>query len=109
MSLLSLGKVTVAAAGTPVRFSSVVINCNAVYISTIAGQVGQQMYVGLSGLVKATLVNVLRVLQKPVATPATLDSFMFQSNVSAGPIDLSTLFVDADTSADAILVSYLQL
>ena len=109
MPLISLGKVTVVTAGTPVRFSSSTINCNVVYVSTITGQAGQQMYVGVSGIVKATLANVLRVLQKPVATPVTLDSFTFQSNVSAGPIDLSTLFVDADTNGDAILVSYMQL
>ena len=110
MGLVSLGKITVASAGTPVQFSSTVLNCNAVYISTITGQSGQQMYIGVKSFVKATLVGVLKILQKPIAsTPVYLDNWVVQSNVAAGPIDLSTLYVDADTTNDAVLVSYLVL
>lgn len=107
--LASFGKVTVTTAGTPVRLTANTLNCNSVFFSTISGQSGQQMYIGLSGLVKATLVNVLRVLQKPVATPASLDNWPIICEVGQSPLDLSTIFIDADTSGDSLLVSYLQL
>jgi hypothetical protein len=105
--LVSLGKITVTTAGTPVRVAATVTNANTVFFSTLSTQVGQQIYIGLSGLVKATFVNVLKILQKPLATPATLDSWVVQSNVSMAAVDLSTIFVDADTSGDSVLVSYL--
>lgn len=105
--LVSLGKIVVTTAGTPVQVVSGTTNCNTVYFSALSGQAGQQMYIGLKGLVKATLVGVLHILQKPLATPATLDQWAPGSGVSVGPIDLSTIYVDADTSGDGILVSYL--
>ena len=102
----TLGKIVVVAAGTPVRCSATSLNVNTAIFSTISGQSGQQMYIGVSTLVKATLVGVLKILQKPLATPTTLDSWTAQHSTSQAAIDLSAIWLDADTSGDGLLVSY---
>jgi len=111
MALVSLGKITVAAAGTPVQFTPTKnTNANCVYIQyPFTGNSGPQVYIGALGLVKATLVGVWRVLVKQAAATAAFDQFNPQSNVSAAPFDLSTFYVDADLTNDFILVSYLVL
>lgn len=105
----SLGKVTVTTAGTPVQIVTTTLNCNSVFFSTIAGQSGQQMYIGLKNMVKSTLVGVLHILEKSITTPAFLDHWAIVCGVGQSPIDLSTIWIDADTSADSLLISYLSL
>ena len=103
---VSLGKVTVTTAGIPVQLAAKTTNCNVAYFQALSTNTGK-IYIGVTaGLVKATLANVLRVLLPPPATPLTLDSFSPQG-ITPGPIDLSTIFVDADNSLEGILVSYL--
>jgi hypothetical protein len=103
--LVSLGKIIVFAAGTPVPVSAVPFNCNTAYFTTLNGQSGQQMYIGIAGLTKATLAGALKVLQKPLATPATEDTWVLTHSAAQGAIDLNKIFIDADTSGDALLVS----
>ncbi len=108
MSLFSLGKITVSSAGTPVQVSSTALNVTAVYFSTISGQSGQQLYIGSKSLVKSTLVGCYKILQKPIAaTPVYLDNWVLQNFAGACVVDLSTVYIDADTSADSLLVAYL--
>lgn len=110
MALVSIGKVTVTTAGTPVKLSAGTpsVNANAVYIQyPFTGNTGPQMYIGVAGLVKATLVGVLRILVRQAAATTPFDKWDPQSSVNMGPFDLSALFVDADASGDFILVSYL--
>lgn len=102
---VALGKKTVATAGTPVQVVLVTTNCNAVYFQALSTNTGK-VYVGLSGLVKATLVNVLRVLVNPPATPLFLDSWSPQG-ITIGPIDLVNVFLDVDTNGEGALISYL--
>ena len=107
--LVSLGKITVTTAGTPVQFTSTVnTNCNAVFIEyPFASQTGPNVYIGKVGLVKATLVGVWRKLALVAAATAVPDHWDPQSNMMLGPFDLSAFYVDADASGDYILVSYL--
>jgi hypothetical protein len=105
--LVSLGKIVVASAGTPVQVSATSLNVNTAFFQVVSGQSGAQMYIGLLGLTKASLVKVLRVLQKPLATPGINDSWTVQGTVTMAPIDLSAIYIDADTTNDALLVSYL--
>ncbi len=110
MPLVALGKIVVTTAGTPVPISSVTggNNCTAIYFSTLTGQSGQQMYIGLKGLVKSTLVNVYKILQKPIAsTPVYLDNWTLQNFAGACVCDANTIYIDADTSNDALLVTLL--
>lgn len=110
MPLVALGKIVVAAAGTPVPLSSVTggNNCTAIYFSTIQGQSGQQMYVGTKTMVKATLVGVYKILQKPIAaTPVYLDNWILQNFAGACVADANAIYLDADTSGDGLLVTLL--
>jgi hypothetical protein len=102
----TLGKIVVVTAGTPVRCIATSLNVNTVYFSAVSGQVGQQMYIGLVNMVKATLVGVLKIVQKPLATPTTLDSWPVQHSVAPAGIDLSAVWIDADSNGDGLLVSY---
>jgi hypothetical protein len=106
MALVPLGKIAVVAAGTPKQIVSVTTNANGIFIQALSTNAGK-IYIGTSALVKATFVGVLRVLEIPGATPAALDSWNPQSGVSVAPIDLSTIFLDADVSGEGVLVSYL--
>jgi hypothetical protein len=105
-NLISLGLVIVTTAGTPVPVSATPLNCNAAYFTTVrASQSGQQMYVGVTGMNKSTLAGVMKVLEKPTATAA--DSFQMTPKKGKALIDLSRVYIDADTSGDGILVSAL--
>ena len=109
MAFGSLGKIVVASAGTIKQATTTTLNVNAIMFQTLTGQSGNQMYIGTSALVKSTLVGCLHILQKPVATPASLDYWIMQAQAGGDPIDLSTIWFDADTTNDGILVSYFQL
>ena len=103
--LQTLGKVTVPSAGTPVQLSTKTLNANSAYFQALSGNTGK-MYVGLAGMIKTTLVNVLHVIVPPPASPLTLDSWDVVG-ITIGPIDFSQLWIDADTSTQGLLISYL--
>jgi hypothetical protein len=106
--LVSLGKISVTTAGTPVQFTSTTTNCNAFFIEyPFASQTGPNVYIGKTGLVKATLVGVWRKLALVAAATAVPDKWDVISPAMFAPFDLSTFYVDADASSDYILVSYL--
>jgi hypothetical protein len=107
MALVSIGKLT-ATPGTPIALSATKnTNANVVYIQyPFTGNTGPQVYIGASGLVKATLVGVFRILVRQALATTPFDRWDPQSNVNMGPFDLSAIFFDAD-AADFILVSYL--
>ena len=107
MPLVSLGKITVVSAGTPVQVSPTSINCNTVFFQALAHQKGPQIYVGFKDMDKKTLADVLQILEK-TATPLQrlLDRWTITSSISLGPFDLSLFYIDADTSGDGLLVSY---
>lgn len=107
MSLFSLGLVTVVAAGTPQQITATKTNASAVYFQTVEAQSGNRVYIGSSALVKSTLVGCYRVLVKPLATPASLDSWLLQNNIGICVVDLSTIYLDSDTTGDGLLISYL--
>lgn len=106
MALVSFGKKTVTVAGTPVQVTTTVTNLNTLYVQALSSNSGK-IYLGLAGIVKASLANVLRVLVPPPTTPLTLDSFSPGSGVSVGPMDLSTIWLDSDNSGEGVLISYL--
>jgi hypothetical protein len=110
MALVSLAKVTVTTSGTPVKVSSSSVNANTVFFQMpFTGNTGPYIYIGVAGIVIATLVSVLHILTKRVAATDPLDYWMLQPNAGTGPIDLSTIFLDADHSGDWCQVSYLVL
>lgn len=104
--LQSFGVVIVSTAGHPMQISLVPINCNAIYFQALSTNTGK-IYIGLAGLNKSTLANNLRVLLPPPAGAVTLDSWNPQARASHGPMDLSTIFIDADNSGEGVEIAYL--
>jgi hypothetical protein len=106
MSVRTLGKLTLAAAGTPQQFIATTTNCRGFQIEQVLGNVGQ-MFIGNSVMVKATLAGCFRVIPAPsAATGPTilLPSWDIATDL-AGPFDLSTFFFDGSTG-ESILVSF---
>ncbi len=104
--LVSLGKITVVSAGTPVALSAgVTVNVNTLFIQAINTNTGLT-YVGLASMVRGTFSNVLRVIGKP-STTGNIPDWTVGSFVSVSAIDLKALFIDSDVSGEGVLVSYL--
>jgi hypothetical protein len=108
MSMGTLGKLTLTAAGTPQKISATQLNVRGFLIETVLGNTGA-IYIGNSALVKATLAGCFRVIPAPTATTGAtilLPAFDHIGDV-AGPVDLSTWFFDGDHTGDSILVAYM--
>lgn len=109
MALVSLGKIAITS-GTPIRVSNTTLNCNAAYFQfPFTANTGPNCYIGITGLVIATLANVLHILLKRALATDPIDSWLIQGSVGHSPIDLSTIFIDGDHTADVVLVSFLTL
>jgi glutamine cyclotransferase len=101
----ALGKVAVAAAGTPVsiltNFSSVDgyanLQSNKITIQALEGNTGK-VYIGYSNMVRATGVGVLFVLNGGETWSITDPS-------AANVFDVNKFFLDADSNGDAAYVS----
>lgn len=102
---VSLGKVTVASAGTPVN---VLVNyasdpdfdkfhANKVEIRALFSN-ATPVYVGYQGMNKTTLENVIAVLP-----PNAVYALVEQNALNI--INVSAFYVDADTSGDGVLVT----
>ena len=106
MIIVPLGKIACATPGTPVRVTATPTPCYGLIIEPASGNAGNS-YFGVSTLVKATGVGVIKAFLKPTAT-----GLMDQLQVS-GPdgnqMNAADYYIDADTTADGFLVSYLQM
>ena len=110
---VSFGKIQIAAAGTPqkVQIPQVAGNpvmnppsCHALLIQALSTNAGK-IYIGLAGLDKATLAQVLVVL--PVPTANLLPAFSIAVTVAGNAINVGDLWLDADTSGEGVLLSAL--
>lgn len=113
----ALGNVTVATPGTPVQITKTLqstaagsgnivgsstdpVLCNLISIITSpitqagGGNTGK-VYIGSSGMVRATLAGVIAVLSPGQSIPLTI-------NVALNAFDANKLYVDADTANDGI-------
>ena len=104
MALRSFGKVTVASAGTPVQATvnesvpGARVGVNSIFVQALAGNVGTNIYVGKSTMVKATLVGVYFIVPKGGNAYAVI-------NLAPAGINMNELYIDADTNSDACLIS----
>jgi hypothetical protein len=107
MSMNTLGKLTLTAAGTPQQFTTTQTNCRGFFIETVLGNT-LDVYIGNAALVKATLAGCFRVIPAPTATTGGTILLPAWDHVGdvAGPFDLSTFYWDGDHTGDSILVSY---
>lgn len=97
--------VTVTAGGTPVQVTTdETIKVSSIHAQTILGESGK-MYLGNSQTMsKSTYANVLAVLS-PVAS-GPLDRFNLRADENRNGLQLSTLWVDAETNGQKMLVTY---
>lgn len=106
MAFRAFGKVTVGVAGTPVRCTVNQTNpadgakVQSVTVFALAGNSGANIYLGASNMDKSSLANVYAIIPK-----GTFVSALIQQTYDA--IDVKDLYVDADTSGDAALISAL--
>lgn len=104
MSLKSFGKVTVTTAGTPVRATlnestpSARVGLQSFTVFALLGNTGANIYVGSSAMNKTTLAGVYAIVPKGTSAGAII-------NLAPTGINLNEIYLDADTSGDAALVS----
>jgi hypothetical protein len=107
---LSLGKLA-PTAGTPIRLTTNLVGAladpflpygnaassndlwaHALEIKSVSTNSGN-LYIGFAGMVKSTLVNVVRVIEPG-------ESWPFSTAVSLNPYHLGELFIDVDNTGD---------
>ena len=104
MAIRSFGKVTVTTAGTPVRCTlnestpSARMAVQSLTVFALAGNTGTNIYVGSSAMNKTTLAGVYAIVPKGANGGITI-------NLAPAGIMANEVYLDADTSADAALVS----
>lgn len=104
MSPVSLGKVVVAAAGTPVQLSSTPLPCSRIRFSVIAG-LGGKCYVGTKGMNAATFVGVIKELW-PNAGGGVDDSWEIAMGTDANLLNLQDYWIDVGVSGEGLIVTY---
>lgn len=104
MALKSLGKVTVTTAGTPVRCTvnesvpGARVGLQTISVFALAGNSGTNIYLGTATMNKSTLAGVYAIIPKGAVISGSI--IMAPAGLNA-----ADLYLDADTSADAALVS----
>lgn len=111
------GPLNVAVPGTLVRASSLVATdahgirnnpaaakCHAVLFQAKKSNVGV-VYIGRSDMVRSTLAGCAAQLAIPTAN--SIPSFSIALTIAPDGVDLSDLWVDADTADDGVLVTLL--
>jgi len=107
MNVTALGRVNVATPGTPVPLSAdPALRAAKILFQVIPGLTGKG-YIGKSGMVRATLVNVVRVLW-PNASGGISDAFLIESQQDADVLNVSSYYIDMDVAGEGLLVSYWQ-
>jgi len=105
MTANPLGRVNVVTPGTLVPLSTnTSLRASKIYFQVIPGLTGKG-YIGKSGLVRATLANVIRVLW-PNSAGGFSDSFFLESGDDSDVLNLSEYYVDMDVAGEGLLVTY---
>jgi len=104
MALLSLGKVSVTTAATPVRITinqsvpSAHLGVQSVSVFALAGNSGTNIYVGSSAMVPSTLVGVWAIVPKGSVISLGI-------GMAPAGLDARDFYLCSDTDNDAALVS----
>lgn len=111
------GPISVVTPGTLIRASSVVttdahgivnsvtrFKCHAALFQAKHGNVGI-VYIGLATMVRSTLAGCAAQLAIPTAN--SIPSFSVALTLSPDGVDLSDLWIDADSAGDGVLVTLL--
>jgi hypothetical protein len=105
MTINPIGKLSVAASGTPVPLSTdPTLTASKLFFQSIPGFTGKT-YVGSANMVKATLAGVTRILA-PNPSGGFSENFYIESQDGENGIRLIDYAVDADVSGEGVLVTY---
>jgi hypothetical protein len=105
MTVTTLGRVNVAAPGTPVPLSTDPNQRVArIFAQVVPGLTGKG-YLGKSNMIRTTLAGVIRVLW-PNSAGGFSENFLVESADGADSLNLSEYFVDMDVAGEGLLVSY---
>ncbi len=105
MTANPLGRINVTTPGTPVPLSAnPTARASKIFFQVIPGLTGKG-YIGKSGMVRATLANVVRVLW-PNTSGGFSDSFYIESQADSDVLNLAEYFVDMDVPGEGLLVTY---
>ena len=105
MTVTSLGRLNVTTPGTPVPISTdPTARAAKIYFQVLPGLTGKG-YIGKTGMVRASLTNVVRVLS-PNPAGGLSDSFFLESRQDSDVLNLSEYFVDMDIAGEGLLISY---
>lgn len=102
MTVTPLGKIACAVPGTPVRVTATFTPCQEIIVTPVGANAGAS-YFGTSTLVKSTFVGVVKQFLKPAATG--LQDVLKISCPAGNQLNAADFYIDADTAADALLVS----
>jgi hypothetical protein len=105
MTVTAMGRVNVAAPGTPVPLATdPTLKVSKIFVQVIPG-LTSKAYIGQRGMNKATLAGVIRVLW-PNPTGGICDQFYIESTAENDSLPLSEYCVDMDVAGEGVLVSY---
>jgi hypothetical protein len=105
MNAYPLGRVNVATPGTIVQLSSnTSLRASKIFFQVIPGLTGKG-YIGKSGMVRATLANVIRVLW-PNSGGGISDFFFLESRQDSDVLNLAEYYIDMDVAGEGLLITY---
>ena len=111
MEIFSLGKVTVATAGTSVPLSSVVPSnfpsnnsCARIVVSQVMGTTGKPCF-GTTAVVAATLVGAIKQFA-PSASSGVTDTYVHgQGSEDGNPLNAGDYAIDVTVNGEGLIVS----
>jgi len=102
----SFGKISVPTPGTPVQVTTdKTIRANRIRFQNVIGETGHT-FMGTSGMVKATFVGVIKDFWPTGAGGGVADAFEISSSDGSDTLYPAQYFVDANTAAEGLIVSY---
>ena len=105
MNAYPLGRVNVTTPGTLVPLSAdPTLRATKIFFQVIPGLTGKG-YIGKSGMVRATLAKVIRVLW-PNSGGGFSDSFFLESGADSDTLNLAEYYIDMDVAGEGLLVTY---
>ena len=100
----SLGKIAVAAPGTPVRVTSdTSIRAHRIRFAVVVGETGR-VWLGVEGMNKATGAGVVKEFWPTGAGGGVADELVIEP--ASGDLRLSDYYVDANTAGEGLIVAY---
>lgn len=102
MALQALGKVTVAATGTPQRVTSTATRCQSISVQALSDNAGK-VYIGNVDMDISTLDGVYAVL--PAPTASIIPSASFSIPLAPAGLNAADMYIDVDNNDDGVLVT----